>query len=707
MPAQIMNLVEICKSLRCTAILFFLFVVPVQGQESDLAAIASWIALDAPTGHEHLASNAIQAQFSGWNKDDYGNLAKLIGTGPKRRIVACALDAYSYAVSQITEEGYLRLHRIGVGSRHPLWDQAHEGQHLRILTRSGPVVGVSAVANGHFAAQHRNDTALITQDDLWLDVGAESKGEVAALGISLLDPVVRQLPPWHYANEVSGPRAGARVGCAALVAAAEAGISSTDYSTKYVLTVQQVFGWIGLGAAISDDMQPNELIVLGTGDSIFLDEETETLGARVDVVLPSRIREGVRHISPRVSNKDALMERVNAGDAQQLLATLVAAIDSSAAIPSWVAAPTQSSVLNAEEARLGTEENLGDLSAIEMQLDQLAERSAVPGHEGPIRNLIYNAMPEWAQEIAQVDEIGNLWVEAGPVSEATVFIAHMDEVGYEIESVEPDGRVNLRRLGGVVTTAWEGQPALIQVDPNINIDSLPDAPQMRGVFLDRDDPQTKRPDAVQAWFGMNAEQLDAAGIRIGMGVTGYKEGHRMGRYRYASRSLDDRVGSTSLLLALQQVDPTSLPNRVIFSWSVREEGGLNGAAELAKNLNMRTRRVYSIDTFVTSDTPLESPHFAYAPLGSGPVLRSIENSSMATPYELDRNRSIAESSGVDFQVGLTQGGTDGTTFTIYGAPNAGLSWPGRYSHSPAEIADLRDVAKLVELLKAFAETPLD
>ena len=702
-----MNLTKIFNPLRFAQLLFCLVVLPANGQESDLAAIASWIALDAPTGHEHLAADAIQEQFSGWNRDDYGNLAKLVGNGPNRRVVACALDAYSYAVSQITGEGYLRLHRVGAGSRHPLWDQAHEGQHLRILTRSGPVVGVSAVANGHFAAQHRNDTALITQDDLWLDVGAESREEVAALGISLLDPVVRHLPPWHYANEVAGPRAGARVACAALVAAAEAGINSADYSTKYVLTVQQVFGWIGLGAAISDDAQPHELIVLGTGDSVFIDEETETLGARVDVVLPSRIRESVRHISPRVANKDALMERVNSGDAQQLLEALVTAIDSNAATPAWIAAPTQSSVLNAEAVRLGPEGNLGDLSAIEAQLDQLAERSAVPGHEGPIRNLIYNAMPAWAQEIAQVDEIGNLWVEAGPVSEATVFVAHMDEVGYEIESVEPDGRVNLRRLGGVVTTAWEGQPALIQVDPNININSLPDAPQLRGVFLNRNDPETKQPQAVQAWFGMNAEQLDAAGIRIGMGVTGYKEGHRMGRYRYGSRSLDDRVGSTSLLLALQQIDPGRLPNRVIFAWSVREEGGLNGAAALARNLNMRTRRVYSIDTFVTSDTPLESPHFAYAPLGNGPVLRSIENSSMATPYELDRNRSIAESSGVDFQVGLTQGGTDGTTFTVYGAPNAGLSWPGRYSHSPAEIADLRDVAKLVELLKAFAETPLD
>ena len=80
---------------------------------------------------------------------------------------------------------------------------------------------------------------------------------------------------------------------------------------------------------------------------------------------------------------------------------------------------------------------------------------------------------------------------------------------------------------------------------------------------------------------------------------------------------------------------------------------------------------------------------------------------MATPHELDRNRKIAADAGIDAQIGLTQGSTDGTQFTVYGAPNSGLSWPGRYSHSPAEIADLRDVAKLVDLIQAMAEAPED
>ena len=127
---------------------------------------------------------------------------------------------------------------------------------------------------------------------------------------------------------------------------------------------------------------------------------------------------------------------------------------------------------------------------------------------------------------------------------------------------------------------------------------------------------------------------------------------------------------------------------MIFAWSVHEEGGLRGRQPwLAASVELPAR-IYSVDTFVTSDTPLESPHFAYAPLGRGPVLRAIEDTSVSPDQERLRVRRAADAARIPLQVGLTQGGTDGTTFTFWGAPNQGLSWPGRYSHSPGEVLDL-------------------
>lgn len=39
-----------------------------------------------------------------------------------------------------------------------------------------------------------------------------------------------------------------------------------------------------------------------------------------------------------------------------------------------------------------------------------------------------------------------------------------------------------------------------------------------------------------------------------------------------------------------------------------------------------------------------------------------------------------------------------------GAPNTGLSWPGRYNHTPAEVLDLRDVERLFVLIATLAKS---
>jgi len=141
---------------------------------------------------------------------------------------------------------------------------------------------------------------------------------------------------------------------------------------------------------------------------------------------------------------------------------------------------------------------------------------------------------------------------------------------------------------------------------------------------------------------------------------------------------------------------------VIFAWCVREEGGLNGARAFAGEHGRSLQRVYSIDTFVSSDTPLESPHFAYAPLGAGAVFRGLDDGAIAPASERERIERLAKANSISLQIGTTHGATDGSGIAPFGAPNAGLSWPGRYSHSPGEVLDLRDVQALARLIVAVA-----
>mgnify|MGYP002395935559 CR=1 FL=1 len=686
--------------------------------------MASWVTVDAVTGYETrllpplLGSGAME----GWTIDRWGNLVTRVGSGSPRTIVACALDRPGYAATQITDHGYLRVHRIGSGSDHALWDQAHEAQPLRVLTADGPLVGVAARANGHFAAQHRDETSLISADDLWIDVGASTAEEVRGMGVTLLDPIARHLPAWTLEGAVAGPDAGRRVGCAAVATLADAARTGGAGSgeTVFVLSAQEVFGWVGLTSFVARHPAPDRLVVLAPGQArrARTTRPVEDFGRAGDPLAVAGLA-SVSWLVPAVSDVGSHVERVTVEEAGALLAD--AAEAAGVELPgrlTWTGAPAPAAF------RTGHMDE--ELESLAQRLDGFVERYATPSHEWSVRRGLLEQMPAWAREAAVVDDMGNVVVAVGPDRDTTVFMAHMDEVGYSVASIAPDGVVTLDREGGAVSSAWEGQTALLHFDP-------PGAPTSRtgdgtdtsarwkaqsleasapaplpGVFLTRSDPETRHPPGpMRVWFGMDGAELAERGVEPGQSVTSWKEGNRMGRTRYVARALDDRAGTIALLEALRRLDPERLQAKALFTWSVHEEGGLIGARAMARRYGATARRIYSVDTFVSSDTPLESPHFAYAPLGEGPVLRAGENSSISPPAERARVRHIADAAGVPLQMGLTQGGTDGTTFTFWGAPNQGLSWPGRYSHSPGEVLDLRDLANLVHLVVAVATAPGD
>ena len=64
-------------------------------------------------------------------------------------------------------------------------------------------------------------------------------------------------------------------------------------------------------------------------------------------------------------------------------------------------------------------------------------------------------------------------------------------------------------------------------------------------------------------------------------------------------------------------------------------------------------------------------------------------------------QEVAAKGNIKVQYGMTAGGTDGQPFLKYGIPSVPLSWPGRYSHSPVEVMDFRDMNSLVALIRGI------
>jgi putative aminopeptidase FrvX len=723
-------------SPRCTAVALCLSVVPAAaqpprsaamsaGEAGYAAAVTQWIALPAAPGHEAAATDIIAASLSGWTRDSSGNVTVRRGSGLPRRVVACGLDEASYVVSEITDDGYLRLHMDGRARRSALWDQFHEGQRVRIITHAGSRPAVVAVRSTHLWRTRPAAEVPSGVEDLWVDAGARSRDEVARMGIEVLDPVMREWPSWRVADYVAGPAAGSRASCAAVAAAAQR--APTSGETIWVISARHTFGYAGLAAVLARLDRVDSLYIVDPSMARDAASPVGTIAHQTLLTSPDAPWVATRRagatvaIGVPVMFAGTLAESVRDAD--------IAALIEDVSRAAGVGLPTNARAVGAASIALrgvpsppafalGTDA----LSEVATVLGVLSDIYGVSGREDSVRSAVIAALPSaWKRQPTHVDSAGDVILEAGPDRDTTVIVAHLDEIGFVVTHVTHAGMVSVAPLGGFYPSLWEGQPALAHLEASAAAGAAGSRcaghlisggradgasvgrSALAGLFVPREHATTKQPDSLSVWFGIDSAGLAACGVTAGVRISGHKVASRLGDTRFTARSLDDRVGCTALLLALRALDPTKLAHKVIFVWSVREEVGLEGAAAAAHTFGKSTRRVYAIDTFVSSDSPLENHRFAYAPIGSGAALRALDNSSVTPPSDVARIVKIASRAGIPLQVGTTNGGNDGSVFVPWGATDVPIGWPLRYSHSPAEVIDLRDVDALARMVKAVAE----
>ena len=199
-----------------------LLVLAVQNPESLSVRFAG---MTAVTGYEQSMTDSLLALLPGSSRDRIGNVTLVLGRGSPRRLVYCALDEIGYAVGNITDDGYILLRRVGGGARlYPLFDQQIEGHRVTLFGRRGAVPGVVAVRSTHLTrGRPTRDEPPFTVDNAYVDVGAASREEVLALGISVLTPLSITKRPHRYGDRaalLAAPNAGRRAACAALASAA-------------------------------------------------------------------------------------------------------------------------------------------------------------------------------------------------------------------------------------------------------------------------------------------------------------------------------------------------------------------------------------------------------------------------------------------------------------------------------------------------------
>jgi putative aminopeptidase len=652
----------------------------------------------------------VRARLSlpGWlatRVDEAGNLIATAGSGSPHVLVVASLDEDGFFVSGITEEGYLRLQRVSTGTTNRLFDQSQVGQPVFITTTQGVrIPGVLGAASSHLLRGRAPATALQGLDDLWVDLGANSRADVARLGVKLLDPVsLRDRVTLLAEGRLAGVNAQARGGALALRDLAAGFPKRPEFkgTLTFAWVAQSTFGERGL-ARLARQVRPDRTLLL-TRASL-----ADPLGTFGRLGAGPMVGEG---LAKELAASGIATQPLPAPRIPAPCPTPVAAL----ALPCLYAQTPVETVATADVVALTR------LLALAVGLPTPGEASALPegppapqrpepglpgllraqvetygasGHEKAVRDLIASQLPAWAKP--EVDEAGNLRVTVGKGQPEILFVAHTDELGYEVTAVLEDGSATVKRLGGFTDSILEAHPLLAQTAKG----PVPALLAPRQGYATAAEAQPRLADLRVVFGTASRAGTEALGVAAGTALTVPKRMERLGPNRVTARAMDDRCGTAVLVAALRRLDPAKVRGTVTFAWVTGEETGLLGSRALARRLH--PAYAFAVDTFVSSDSPLDNKRIAHIPLGSGAVLRAIDNSSIAPPALLARLQAIAGRHGIPVAVGTTNGGNDGSAFSEYGAVVVGLSWPGRYSHSPVEVADLRDLGALVSLITAVA-----
>jgi putative aminopeptidase FrvX len=728
-----------------------------QNLKQDLAAL---VETPAVTGYEQPLAAALRSRLKGYSPqtDNLGNVFITMGQGSPQRLIVAPMDEPGYIVSGITTDGYLRVQRLPQRAAPPLFDLLHAAQPVLIHTRQGKwVPGVVAGLSTHLQPDRQNAPRGVHPDEIYVDIGANSAAEVSQAGVDLLDPVAldRKLYDMGF-GQVASPAIGDRFGCAALVELVRR-IDPTKLRGTLTLAfvAQQWVDSRGL-ERLTQEVKADEMVYVGRllprgpaaaqaarpepakprrepGSGVLVGT-ADPQGPLAGLALELKQLADKHHIpfatdfsSPlprsRYTQGSALPERlVHFGIATKWPSTPAEFIDlkdldglirllqvytqgsatteavTSAAAPALSAAPLppRSEIT----------------SPVTQVLRTLVETYGVSGHEGAVRETITRLLPPWAK--AETDPAGNLILHLGspPVggkAPRIVFVAHMDEIGYVVRSIAPDGSLEVQSRGGAIREFFDGHVVLVHssAGPRPGVLELPAGWDQPGFEWPRGpqpgDVSTHRVDT----GARSPAEVEQLGIKVGDPVTVPKKYRRLYGTRANGRSFDDRVGCTALVAAAWALGPALRGRDVTLIWSTEEEVGLRGALAAAKRLAGEGRApeyVFAVDTFVSSDSPLESKRFADARIGKGFVVRAVDNSNITSRKLVDRLVTLARANGIAVQYGVTGGGNDGAAFLSYGSINVPLGWPLRYSHSPGEVIDTRDVEALARIVAAIARS---
>ncbi|WP_144864464.1 M20/M25/M40 family metallo-hydrolase [Hyella patelloides] len=342
-----------------------------------------------------------------------------------------------------------------------------------------------------------------------------------------------------------------------------------------------------------------------------------------------------------------------------------------------------------------------DYDVLFTTIEELVLQHSPSGVETEVDRLLMAKFQSLGVETWQ-DRAGNIIakIEGQNSEKAVAITGHKDEIGAIVKSIENNGRIQVRRLGGSFPWIYgEGV-----------VDIIGDRKTIHGILsfgsrhVSHESPQrAQQEDTPVVWEDSwvetkcTPEELEQAGIRPGSRVLVGK--HRKKPFRLkdyiASYTLDNKA-SVAILLALAQYLKQPVVDVYLVA-SAKEEVGAIGALYFTQN--------QTLDALIALEICPLSPEYPIEE-GATPVLLAQDSYGIYDEFLNQEIQQAAKKANTSIQYAAISGfGSDASIAMKFGhvARAACLGFPTQNTHG-YEIAHLGAIANCIRILISYCQT---
>ncbi|MBR5903259.1 MAG: M42 family metallopeptidase [Clostridia bacterium] len=327
----------------------------------------------------------------------------------------------------------------------------------------------------------------------------------------------------------------------------------------------------------------------------------------------------------------------------------------------------------------------------------LSMLDGVPGFEGEVRNYILARAEKLCDQVS-VDSQGNLFAfkkgnrtPARPI----MLTAHMDEVGFLVNSITEDGMLKILASGSIDPRVLIGRKM------KVGKSKLPGVISLKAKHLTKPDERKKAPELKSLYIDIGASGREDAlkYVSIGDMAVFDSEFALFGNDCIKGKALDDRIGCAILLKLMEQ----ELGYDTWFVFTAAEEIGARGAINAVQHIDPGF--IAAVDSTGAGDTADTPEHLRSCAMRHGAVISLIDRGTVFNRALREKVTAELDRQCIKWQYRTRSEGATDAMAHIYGtgAKVFGLSTPVRYIHCANSVAYLPDIEAVLKAAGVFIE----